>query len=749
MTPKRVTLQGPKTSSKWDRLRLTIARLRSAFVHRIGTPLLLMLLPLPIVLTVASTVLLTANGQMREILLLIDEGAQVNRMPFYSGLATFALLAICTFLYYVTNTHDRETTVNAPMATVPIMPAMQFFRLVIALLCGLAPLLSLAVAAIWLPAASQELKYFIAVTAAVIAVLALTFTGVARSGISSRTYRLANLTTWLLWILAIVLVSVRWLAPVTLISVSRWIGPLAMTGSQLLAAFASIALASLIVRRYYKGIMDALSIWVFLAILSLSVASLLSQLGVTREERKAKSVALASDTTSAATDMTPVLQKWLEHRAQDANETSSFPVFIVAAEGGGIYAATAIASFLTHMRDNVPQFARHVFAVTGVSGGAVGAAIYSSNEAPHAVRADCNAAGKGNFAATPAAADKQTAGVKRPLTAAEVCEVLSKDHLSPVLGVMVSDLLLTFAGDLFYLTFYPFRDWIEFATGYPLRSPALGRRDCVLEASFKDGQSDSCVDVPARTGDHSLAAHWSEGQHEHALFLTTTLIQTGEPVSFAPFGVPGVRTFQEFGVEPSDVTVMKAALVSARFPVLMSPYEVQQGREIRYFVDGGYADNSGVATAARIYRHLQKVGSVSIKTKDGTKTIKPDVRLILMTSDDGQKKRTPASGSTAFVNVLGPLETLLNVRSSTGPRTVADLLDQVADPSKVLKVDFGRDFFLGWTISQRTRRKIVEDVTGGEGCNGDPRQESTEGTHQNENCQSIKSIKAAMSGSGG
>src|SRR5262249_28862744 len=39
-----------------------------------------------------------------------------------------------------------------------------------------------------------------------------------------------------------------------------------------------------------------------------------------------------------------------------------YPVFIIAAEGGGIYAASAAATFLAELEDCVPGFARHIFA---------------------------------------------------------------------------------------------------------------------------------------------------------------------------------------------------------------------------------------------------------------------------------------------------------------------------------------------------------------------------------------------------
>jgi 6-phosphogluconolactonase/glucosamine-6-phosphate isomerase/deaminase len=53
-------------------------------------------------------------------------------------------------------------------------------------------------------------------------------------------------------------------------------------------------------------------------------------------------------------------------------------VFVVSAAGGGIYAASIAALFLARMQDECPTFAQHVFAISSVSGGSLGAGIFNS-----------------------------------------------------------------------------------------------------------------------------------------------------------------------------------------------------------------------------------------------------------------------------------------------------------------------------------------------------------------------------------
>ena len=54
------------------------------------------------------------------------------------------------------------------------------------------------------------------------------------------------------------------------------------------------------------------------------------------------------------------------------------PLYIVASEGGGIRAAYWTAAVLGTIQDEQPAFADHVFAISGVSGGSLGAVVFAS-----------------------------------------------------------------------------------------------------------------------------------------------------------------------------------------------------------------------------------------------------------------------------------------------------------------------------------------------------------------------------------
>ena len=54
------------------------------------------------------------------------------------------------------------------------------------------------------------------------------------------------------------------------------------------------------------------------------------------------------------------------------------PIYVVAAPGGGIYASYFVSTVLTHATEAVPKFRQHLFAVSAVSGGALGTTLYSA-----------------------------------------------------------------------------------------------------------------------------------------------------------------------------------------------------------------------------------------------------------------------------------------------------------------------------------------------------------------------------------
>jgi hypothetical protein len=108
---------------------------------------------------------------------------------------------------------------------------------------------------------------------------------------------------------------------------------------------------------------------------------------------------------AAATEMKPIpivdaLRKWLEGRKdyaqhRTANTTRPYPVYLIATAGGGAYAGFHSSYFLARLFEICPRLRHHTFAVSGVSGGALGAALIATvahQKIDHATQTEPDAA---------------------------------------------------------------------------------------------------------------------------------------------------------------------------------------------------------------------------------------------------------------------------------------------------------------------------------------------------------------------
>ncbi|MFA5950908.1 MAG: patatin-like phospholipase family protein [Hyphomicrobium sp.] len=414
---------------------------------------------------------------------------------------------------------------------------------------------------------------------------------------------------------------------------------------------------------------------------------------------------------------------WLEARPdRDAFKSTGYPVFIVAAQGGGIYASAAALSFLTAMEDDCPGFSQHVFAVSGVSGGAVGAAVFNALMADaHAVAEPC----KGGI--DDKLSDKAAAIVER-------------DHLSPALLQIWPDQL----GKLGLLKTVPL-----FAGHFD--------RATVLERSFAcafDALSGPVWACGAASGGSGLRVpfeqHWDPTSIARpALIMNATWGETGYRAAFAPFQLHAISDhtifvfpsasqpgdFEDSGLTPelSKRSLVEAAFVSARFPGIVPTYQLEfkppAGGEAKIwnFVDGGYVDNSGATTATELYKalsdHFKREADKSTREASEEKSSRaprPRIFLILLTDVTTDPDVMAVESGTNLQDTVAPVTALLNVRSQLADRAVTRAIAVLeADPqnlsgrlgpnSNLFVVTLKQTDFelpLGWKISKRTHGVI-------------------------------------------
>ncbi|OYW51892.1 MAG: hypothetical protein B7Y80_21200 [Hyphomicrobium sp. 32-62-53] len=427
------------------------------------------------------------------------------------------------------------------------------------------------------------------------------------------------------------------------------------------------------------------------------------------------------------------LRRWWDSRQDRPKYVGQrYPIYVVAAQGGGVYAATHSAKFLSRTQDICPGFAHHLFAISGVSGGSVGSAIFASMTLDYdwsKVRPEALYGCYGDGLAPRAQFTDATEDVFRG------------DFLSPlVAGLLFPDFLQRFLP-------WPVYNWD--------RARALEHS---FEGAYRDGLEASGFPVatkdsqPSAHSESRLASryviHWNPEQNPHtpALFLNTTETTSGERRVIAPFAFKGIGlrflpVWHREGVDriglaaPLDPPMSTAAILSARFPWLTpaaSFWETDgtnpeaQPVKIR-IVDGGYFENSGVATAVDLVNDMLK-SAQRLGISDHIQ-----IKFIVFTSADFERPRVYGLGE-----FLEPIRTMLNTREARARIEIGSLFEMASNvdnpkaeiQTSVTKLElrgYGYPLPLGWRLSGITRGLIDFQNNEGSDCDLTKLPESEEG----------------------
>src|SRR6185369_2914769 len=315
-------------------------------------------------------------------------------------------------------------------------------------------------------------------------------------------------------------------------------------------------------------------------------------------------------------------KRWLPARLNKWPKGEKQPVFVIATEGGGIRAAYWTGIVLATLQDYNPEFADHVYAISGVSGGSLGAAVFTSLvKEQHCARADNSRT--------------SAIGPLQPYAHA----ILSADYLAPTTAyILYPDLLQRFL---------PFPvPWFD-------RSRAIeGAWGNAWEKQMKSG----CLSE----GFHAL---WDNGgERLPALFLNSTWVESGKRVIASNLKIDAATfsdTVDIFDTVKADMRLSSAAHNSARFTYVSPAGTVRTPQGVwGHLVDGGYYDNSGGSTAVEILDAMDE--AMDEANPELRKSITPVV--IMITNDpllDNEKSPAPYS----FMNeLLSPVRTFFNTR---------------------------------------------------------------------------------------
>ncbi|MEM7241523.1 MAG: SoxR reducing system RseC family protein [Pseudomonadota bacterium] len=393
--------------------------------------------------------------------------------------------------------------------------------------------------------------------------------------------------------------------------------------------------------------------------------------------------------TSEPSDVKSSFQSWFSSRA-DRDYYSSrglpYPVYFVTAEGGGIYAAEHAAKTLSRIQDMCPSFAQHVFAMSGVSGGSLGIALFSSLMKQKSSESGPNRC-------------RETTREVGP-TENQTRKYFENDFFTPLLSA-------TLFPEVYQLfLFWPVNEW---------------DRTIVMERSFE--KSWSTLNVASNNPfSMDVLGIWSADKTSPALILNTTEVESGESRPISPFSY-STHSFLSDGLLTHDdvhrysLRLSTAVGISARFPWMSSPGrlnpELPDNVIFRptHFVDGGYFENSGTHEIGKLIDDLKP-----IIEKENL-----ELRVIVIQS-------IPVSGnySKGLAELLTPIRGLLNTRYSRGQASVHEMLDRFCQNGLLcddapsfrelpvrwfhLHDEWPATLPLGWVLSNKSKATIDRSI---------------------------------------
>lgn len=440
------------------------------------------------------------------------------------------------------------------------------------------------------------------------------------------------------------------------------------------------------------------------------------------------------------------LKDWLAKRTdRESYAGKPYPVFIVAAQGGGIYAAYHAASVLAEIQEQWPEFSQHLFAVSSVSGGSLGSAF--------------NLALTRALKSTPDRTCKGQPLKARPL----VDRFFSNDFLSPLL----------------YMALFPDfaqRFWVQ---GVPKFDRALG-----LEYAFEEAWNDLSRDLTQECGwkdDNAFVKgnafeswisdlRWTQDGDAPILFLNATHEESGRPVVVSTVRkTKGMTSIWDMGFE-KDLRLSTAAVLSARFPYV-TPFGWFEGEQLNWYGrpvplrvhlgDGGYFDNSGaelltnlslivknlaIRAKADIDVYAIIIGDAgfaaenfiaSLRDLDGPQTPEPVAQLIRSRLLSFKVEEEPIGSTAILSEAWAPISTLMGGREFRSKESVKSLLrvngvdvwdygaQPESNPDYTIFNRYGlvfplgsktQDMPLGWLLSRYTRSRLALRVGVADDC---------------------------------
>ena len=370
---------------------------------------------------------------------------------------------------------------------------------------------------------------------------------------------------------------------------------------------------------------------------------------------------------------------------------------LVATAGGGSRAAYWTGSLLGTLQDLEPDFVKRLFAISGVSGGSLGAAVFRSLLT---ARPDADTNCEGALELSSPYRDCARA-------------ILGQGFLSSTVAAMI------------------FPDLVQRFLPVPLLPDRAEALEEAWEAAWDRHLEGGLLGA-------DFFASWPEGGTDPAARDLPALLLNGTSVATGKRIVTSNLRLEEHLNDAYDffsrcrvgIRMSTAADNSARFPIVGPAGTLDKGgcdfgRPFDRIVDGGYFENFGADTALDLVQALRALSCAEAPQPCGL-----DVVVIQISSDPSYRGVTRRADPAApaqdgdpledgkapirFASeLLAPIETLLNTRGAHGDLAAQRLYDWVAGNSMSRFVEFRlirqkgeSEPPLGWVLSEAAKTSI-------------------------------------------
>jgi len=310
------------------------------------------------------------------------------------------------------------------------------------------------------------------------------------------------------------------------------------------------------------------------------------------------------------------LDQWLAAK-QTVQRNDNAPIFIVAASGGGLRAAMRTAYFLEHLRVHCPAAMDNVYAISAVSGGAFGALIYAANQrflaenrnVPWHIGLSSESCRLSLLDRVSLPEIENTPLIDAFFQTEIIPSIIGAGLFSDVFQRLIPPRLLPAVdrSDAFRQAFS--KSWQRAIDGVVKEKAGAGG-----STSNKKCSASQFLECPSHT-------YWTPNGRIPLLVFNATSATDGTPVVLSNIdknSLLGVDKIQPPLSGPLQFTgqsaspnfrfsLIEGASASAGFPIALPASVFEDRYGVRHMlVDGGYFDNSGLATAIAIKQHIER-----------------------------------------------------------------------------------------------------------------------------------------------